>query len=86
VRNWIYICLQRNLRWTDVIMYWIEAIYSTDWITPNMRSKLLEILWKAESGSGWVLVTSYRIPILWEHVHLKLAHEFYKLRSSLNTT
>jgi hypothetical protein len=62
VRSWIYTCLQRNLRWTDVITYWIEAIYGTD--------------------SGWVLVTSYRIPILWEHVHLKLAHEFYKFRSS----
>lgn len=81
VRNWIYICLQRNLRWTDVITYWIEAVYDTDWITPNMRTKLLDILWNAESGSGWVLVTSYRIPILWEHVHLKFAHESYKLRN-----
>lgn len=80
VRNWIYICLQRNLRWTDVITYWMEAIYLTDWITPNMRCKLMDILWNAESGSGWVLVTSYRIPILWEHVHLKLAHQLYKLR------
>jgi hypothetical protein len=85
VRNWIYTCLQRNLRWTDVITYWIEAIYKTEWITPSMRCKLLEILWKAESGSGWVLVTSYRIPILWEHVHLKLAHEFYKLRHNIPT-
>jgi hypothetical protein len=72
IRNWIYICLQRNLRWTDVIMYWMMAIYQTDWITKEKRGKLLEILWNAESGSGWVLVTSYRIPILWEHVHLKL--------------
>jgi hypothetical protein len=83
VRNWIYICLQRNLRWTDVIMYWIEAIYTTDWITPNIREKLLEILWNAESSSGWVLVTSYRIPILWEHVHLKLAHRLYNCRHNI---
>ena len=83
VRNWIYTCLQRNLRWTDVITYWIEAIYKTEWITPSMRCNILELLWKAESGSGWVLVTSYRIPILWEHVHLKLAHEFYKLRHAV---
>jgi hypothetical protein len=82
VRNWIYTCLQRNLRWTDVITYWIEAIYEMDWIAPNARQKLLEILWNAESGSGWVLVTSYRIPILWEHVHLKFAHESYKLRQA----
>jgi hypothetical protein len=81
VRNWIYICLQRNLRWTDVITYWIEAIYETDWIQPEMRESLLHILWNAESGSGWTLVTSYRIPILWEEVHLKIARQLYKLRS-----
>jgi hypothetical protein len=83
VRSWIYICLQRNLRWTDVIMYWIEAIYATEWITPNKRKSLLEILWKAESSSGWTLVTSYRIPILWEHVHLKLAHQFHRERNEV---
>lgn len=77
IRNWIYICLQRNLRWTDVIMYWIMAIYETPWITNKMKAQLMDILWNVESGSGWVLVTSYRIPILWEHVHVKLAREFH---------
>lgn len=84
VRNWIYICLQRNLRWTDVIQYWIEAIYETEWITGDMRGQLLKILSFAESGSGWVLVTSYRIPILWEHVHLKLARQLYELRQEIS--
>jgi hypothetical protein len=82
VRTWIYTCLQRNLRWTDVIMYWIAAIYETEWITPTIRAPLLHTLWNAESGSGWVLVTSYRIPILWEHVHLKLARQLHQLRPS----
>lgn len=84
VRNWIYICLQRNLRWTDVITYWIEAIYETDWITPSMRADLFKTLWNAESGAGWTLVTSYRIPILWEHVHLRLARQLYEFRHALN--
>jgi len=83
IRNWIYICLQRNLRWTDVIMYWIMAIYDTDWITPSDRGKLMDLLYHAESGSGWVLVTSYRIPILWEHVHLKLARRLYHYRQPI---
>lgn len=82
VRTWIYMCLQRNLRWTTAIMYWIRTIYQTDWITPSIRHQLLDTLWHAESGSGWVLVTSYRIPILWEHVHLKLARQLYKLRNA----
>jgi hypothetical protein len=82
VRNWIYICLQRNLRWTDVIMYWIIAIYETQWIVPKDKAKLMKVLWNAESGSGWVLVTSYRIPILWEHVHLKLAKQMYQIKQA----
>ena len=81
VRNWIYICLQRNLRWTDVIGYWIQAIYDTEWITPRMKMSLLETVWKAESSAGYTLITSYRIPILWEHVHLKLARQFHHFRS-----
>jgi len=82
VRTWIYMCLQRNLRWPNVITYWIQTIYQTEWITPKMRAELLDTLWHAESGAGWVLVTSYRIPILWEHVHLKLARQLYRLRTN----
>jgi len=85
IRTWIYICLQRNLRWTDVIMYWIMAIYETPWLTNKMKASLMEILWNVESGSGWVLVTSYRIPILWEHVHVKLAREFHRCKNAVPT-
>lgn len=85
IRQWIYNCLQRNLRWTDVIMYWIETVYRTAWITRKQRAAILHTLWQAESGSGWVLVTSYRIPILWEHVHLKLARQVYLLRQTLHS-
>jgi hypothetical protein len=81
VRNWIYLCLQRNLRWTDVIRYWISTVFLSPWITPDMRKRILRVLWRAESGSGWVLVTSYRIPILWETVHLQLARTLYLCRN-----
>lgn len=82
VRNWIYTCLQRNLRWTDVIRYWMEALYAAPWITPDILKKAMTVLWRAESGSGWVLVTSYRIPILWESVHLTFARTLYESRHS----
>ena len=85
VRNWVYMCLQRNLRWTDVIRYWLEAVYAAPWITPERRKGILKVLWQAESGSGWVLVTSYRIPILWEAVHLKLARALWTARSTEQT-
>jgi hypothetical protein len=80
VRDWIYRCLQRNLRWTDVIRYWIEAVYRAPWMTPEKRRRILRAIWRAESGSGWVLVTSYRIPILWETVHLQIARTLYEAR------
>ena len=82
VRDWIYRCLQRNLRWTDVIRHWIEAVYRAPWMTPEKRKRILRAIWRAESGSGWVLVTSYRIPILWESVHLQIARTLYECRSS----
>jgi hypothetical protein len=78
VRTWIYTCLQRNLRWTDVIMYWVQVIGMTPWISVERKRDMMETLWRAESGSGWVLVTSYRIPILWEHVHLRLARQCFE--------
>lgn len=81
VRNWVYMCLQRNLRWTDVIRYWMDAIYSASWIGNKERKVLMDVLWHAESGAGWVLVTSYRIPLLWESVHLQLARALYEVRS-----
>jgi hypothetical protein len=80
VRNWIYCCLQRNLRWTDVIRHWIEAVYRAPWMTPEKRRRIMRAIWRAESGSGWVLVTSYRIPILWESVHLQIARTLYETR------
>lgn len=89
LRNWIYICLQRNLRWTDMIMYWIEAIYHTPWLrdtSPSQRASLLRLLAMAESGAGWMLVTSYRIPILWEHVQLSIARELYRIRASSSSS
>ena len=80
VRNWIYLCLQRNLRWTDMIRYWMEAAYVCDWMTPAQRKTFMGVLWKAESGAGWVLISSYRIPLLWESVHLQIARTLYELR------
>lgn len=80
VRDWIYLCLQRNLRWTDMIRYWMEAAYACSWMTPAQRKVFMGVLWRAESGAGWVLISSYRIPLLWESVHLQIARTLYELR------
>ena len=88
VRNWIYICLQRNLRWTDVIQYWIEILWEIPWIHSKDRARLFELLSTFESGGGWNLIPSYRIPILWEKNHLEFAillqicREGYKVQAT----
>lgn len=82
IRQWIYTCLQRNLRWTDMVMYWLHTVYTTSWLTPSIRQPILEELWKAESGAGWMLVTSYRIPMLWEQVQLTLSRHFYRAKQA----
>ena len=48
VRTWIYTCLQRNLRWTDVIMYWVQVIGMTPWISLERKRDMMETLWRAE--------------------------------------
>ena len=76
IRDWIYICLQRNLRWTDMIAYWMETIHDLDGLDTETKRGLYRILAEAEAGGGWMLVPSYRIPILWEAVQGKLARAF----------
>jgi len=82
VRNWVYTCLQRNLRWTDMIRYWMDAAYACAWMTSEQRKKFMGVLWRAESGAGWVLISSYRIPLLWESVHLQIARSLYEMRQA----
>lgn len=81
IRTWIYCCLQRNLRWSDVISYWLETIYdessSPSWLSITHKKEISDYLSKVESGSGWTLINSYRIPIAWEYVHLRLALLFH---------
>jgi hypothetical protein len=76
IRDWIYICLQRNLRWTDMVAYWMETIHGLDHLDTETKRGFYQILAEAEAGGGWMLVPSYRIPILWEAVQAKLARAF----------
>ncbi len=72
IRNWIYFCLQRNLRWCEMIEYWTVAIQESELIPLNKKIELFRILSFAEGGGGWQIIPSYRIPLLWEHVLLAL--------------
>lgn len=71
IRNWIYFCLQRNLRWCELIDYWTETIQASD-LNRAKKIALFRILAFAEGGGGWQIIPSYRIPLLWEHTLLDI--------------
>jgi hypothetical protein len=82
IREWIYVCLQRNLRWTDVLQYWIEVVDEVAWLTREDKKVLWKFLANIESGGGWYLIPSYRIPVFWEKVHSDFAQLCRKIRQS----
>jgi hypothetical protein len=72
VRQWIYFCLQRNLRWCELIEYWTRAIEAADWLPGAKKLELYRVLSFAEGGGGWQIIPSYRIPLLWESLLLSI--------------
>ena len=72
IRQWIYFCLQRNLRWCEMIEYWTLTVQHSKLLTAAQKLELLHILALAEGGGGWQIIPSYRIPLLWESVLLDI--------------
>ncbi len=70
IRQWIYTCMQRNLRWCDMIMYWTQTIYK-NWKSGQMSVEeavaAFRVLSEAKTGGGYVMLPSYRIPVAWEN-------------------
>lgn len=82
IREWIYVCLQRNLRWTDIIYYWIQVIDEIQWLDSTEKKELWLYLAFIESGGGWHLIPSYRIPIFWESVHVGFIDKAREFRTN----
>ncbi len=71
IRQWIYFCLQRNLRWCEMIEYWVGAIKESS-LPTHKKIAIYRILTFAEGGGGWQIIPSYRIPLLWEYILLDI--------------
>ncbi len=69
IREWIYTCMQRNLRWCDMILYWTHVlqlkIEEDATIKPRAKATFAYLA-KASMGGGFVMLPSYRIPVAWE--------------------
>jgi hypothetical protein len=72
IRDWVYFCLQRNLRWQEVGQYLLESLLQSS-IPENKLHKAIACLAQEPSTGGGQTLSSYRIPIAWEHLGIQLA-------------
>jgi hypothetical protein len=72
IRDWIYFCLQRNLRWQEVVHYILDSLLQAK-IPQAKIQKAVAALAKQPSTGGGQTLGSYRIPIAWEHLGIELA-------------
>jgi hypothetical protein len=72
IRDWVYFCLQRNLRWQEVIQHLLDSLLQSN-LPPKKLLATIECLSKQPSTGGGNTLGSYRIPIAWEHLGLQLA-------------
>lgn len=72
IRDWVYFCLQRNLRWQEVVHYMLDSLLQAN-LSPEKLNKAVEALSKQPSTGGGQTLNSYRIPIAWEHLGIQVA-------------
>jgi hypothetical protein len=72
IRDWVYFCLQRNLRWQEVIHYLLDSLLTAP-ISEARLSATIEFLATLPRTGGGQTLESYRIPIAWEHLGIGLA-------------
>ena len=74
IRDWVYYCLQRNLRWQEVNHYLLDALLASD-LSIEALEKCFEVLCEQPATGGGQTLPSYRIPIAWENLGLQLAEQ-----------
>jgi hypothetical protein len=72
IRDWVYFCLQRNLRWQEVTHYFLEALLESGLPLPIVDKAVAVLASMPASGGGQTL-PSYRIPIAWEALGIGIA-------------
>jgi hypothetical protein len=72
VRDWVYFCLLRNLRWQEVIQYILDALLQSKLPKQKILDTITVLIQQQSTGGGQTL-PSYRIPIAWENLGLGIA-------------
>jgi hypothetical protein len=83
VKAYVYEMLMRNLRWVEVTHFLLDVILEHPTITPAQRKAALAALATCEATGGGYTIPSYRIPIIWEALFLKLRTIFTKVETDV---
>jgi len=72
VKAFVYEMLMRNLRWVEATHFLLDVILEHEGLTASQRERAIKVLASCDATGGGYTIPSYRIPILWEHLFLKL--------------
>jgi len=72
IKKFVYELLMRNLRWVECVHFLLDVIILCDELTEREKEKLLFVLSQTQATGGYTTLPSYRIPIVWENLFLKL--------------
>jgi hypothetical protein len=72
VKLFVYEMLMRNLRWVEATHFLLDVILEHEGLTQVQRERAIKALASCDATGGGYTIPSYRIPILWEHLFLKL--------------
>ena len=74
IREFVYICLLRNIRWQDSISYWIDALLkNVDKLGKERYRATFAAICNAEATASSQTSTTYRIPISHEYLYMHIA-------------
>ena len=85
IRDWVYFCLQRNLRWQEAGQHILEAVLQSS-LPEEKLHKAVAVLAKEPSTGGGQTLSSYRIPIAWEHLGIEMASALAQTRAEVSTS
>lgn len=74
IKKFVYEILMRNLRWVECVHFLLDIIVLMDEkeINGGQKFRMLEVLASTEATAGGLTLPSYRIPIVWENLFIKL--------------
>lgn len=83
VKAYVYEMLMRNLRWVEATHFLLDVILEHPTITEAQRVAAIGALASCEATGGGYTIPSYRIPIMWEGLFLKLRTIFTNVEADV---